>query len=327
MGPDAKLNPLDPAAFAIHRTTVRDGVELAYVREGEGGVPLLMIHGWPGTKRIFYRNIGPLSEMGFEVIAPDTRGWGDSPVPTDPSRYADAPRAARDFKELMEQLGHRRWVTVSFDYGSVTAQDMSNRFPDQVIRQVLWNSAEPYLPDEYEAAGVGGDQMEEILAVTDHPVEHGEDTDAFVAQFKTPEERREYVMSFYQGRVWKEGDRVRGLAGMGLFDDETAAFHAEPFEDEAVFRSSLNVYTAMRHPDQCSEEPMLAQKSLTETLLLYGVDDEIVSRMLTKRGEIGYANLTGPFLVEGGGHFLCWERPSVLNSAITCFCRDLLAER
>ncbi|WP_369015641.1 alpha/beta fold hydrolase, partial [Dactylosporangium matsuzakiense] len=51
----------DPQRFAVHRTTVRDNVEIAYVREGIGGVPLLLLHGWPGSKRLFWRNIAPLA--------------------------------------------------------------------------------------------------------------------------------------------------------------------------------------------------------------------------------------------------------------------------
>ena len=68
--------PLD--AFKIHRAEVEGGLELAYIREGEGGYPLLLIHGYPETKRIWWRNIRPLVEAGYEVIVPDLRGYGDS---------------------------------------------------------------------------------------------------------------------------------------------------------------------------------------------------------------------------------------------------------
>jgi pimeloyl-ACP methyl ester carboxylesterase len=30
-------------------------------------------------------------------------------------------------------------------------------------------------------------------------------------------------------------------------------------------------------------------------------------------------------MVPDGGHFLSWERPEAFNSALTTFCRDLLA--
>ena len=65
----------DPTAFAHHQAEVR-GVEMDYLREGDGGFPLLLLHGWPETKRILWRNIRPLAEAGFEVIVPDLRGFG-----------------------------------------------------------------------------------------------------------------------------------------------------------------------------------------------------------------------------------------------------------
>jgi pimeloyl-ACP methyl ester carboxylesterase len=71
------------AAFPTHRAPVRPGLELAFVREGIGGTPLLLVHGWPETKRIWWRNIGPLAAAGFEVIAPDLRGFGDSDLAPD----------------------------------------------------------------------------------------------------------------------------------------------------------------------------------------------------------------------------------------------------
>jgi alpha-beta hydrolase superfamily lysophospholipase len=71
------LDPhLDPARYTVHRSTAR-GFGQAYVREGLGGTPLLCVHGWPETKRIFWRVIEPLVAAGFEVIVPDLRGFGD----------------------------------------------------------------------------------------------------------------------------------------------------------------------------------------------------------------------------------------------------------
>jgi pimeloyl-ACP methyl ester carboxylesterase len=69
------MDDLDPIAFPVRRAHVR-GVDLAYLREGEGGVPLVLLHGWPETMRIWWRNVRPLAEGGFEVIVPDLRGFG-----------------------------------------------------------------------------------------------------------------------------------------------------------------------------------------------------------------------------------------------------------
>lgn len=76
-----------------------DGLELAYVRENPGGYPLLLVHGWPETMRIWWRNIAPLAAAGFEVIVPDLRGFGASGLA--PDGHYDLAAAARDLHALV----------------------------------------------------------------------------------------------------------------------------------------------------------------------------------------------------------------------------------
>ena len=122
------------------------GVEIAFVREGEGGFPLVLLHGWPETKRIWWRNIEPLAEAGFEVIAPDLRGYGDSGLA--PDGHYDVATQARDVEALVRgELGHERCVACGGDFGGVVAQDLSLRFEGFVERLVLFNTIPPVLPD------------------------------------------------------------------------------------------------------------------------------------------------------------------------------------
>ena len=73
----------DPNLHPTRFAEVRNGVTIAYARAGEGGTPLLLLHGYPETKRIWWRNIGPLAAAGFDVIVPDFRGHGDSSLAPD----------------------------------------------------------------------------------------------------------------------------------------------------------------------------------------------------------------------------------------------------
>lgn len=313
---------LNPAAFKLHRAIVRGGTELAFVREGIGGVPILLMHGWPATKRIFYRNVEALARAGFEVVVPDASGWGDSPVPE--GRYADFTSSALDFVALMESLGHSRWVLGAFDFGSLSALHMVNRFPAKIIRFVLWNGAVPQLPEEWERAGIGGEVLAEDGEQSDHIRNQGQDPDRYVKRFRSDEERVRYVMGFYQGRAFKEGGPLLTLAAPGSFDDETARFHAEPFANASSFRASMNYYAALLHPDLAFEPLQNTQKIDVETLFMYGIEDKLVGVKSARRAELGFTNLVGPFLIPGGGHFLCWERARVVNNAIISFCRELL---
>ena len=58
---------LDPARFAAHHAEVR-GTRIEYLHEGagRGGVPLLALHGWPETRRVWWRAVPLL----VDAIAP-----------------------------------------------------------------------------------------------------------------------------------------------------------------------------------------------------------------------------------------------------------------
>ena len=102
-------------AFNVRRAAVR-GLTMAFVHEGAGGTPLLLIHGWPETKRIWYRTIAALARSGFEVIAPDLRGFGESDLA--PDGYYDLAAHSRDLYALAHDvLGHAHVHVVGGDLG------------------------------------------------------------------------------------------------------------------------------------------------------------------------------------------------------------------
>jgi pimeloyl-ACP methyl ester carboxylesterase len=317
--------PLRADHFEVHRADVGDGIELAYLHEGRGGLPIVLLHGWPGTKRLWWRNVEPLREAGFEVIVPDQRGFGESTVPARPEQYLDLPLGARDLRALLAHLGHESAIVVGGDQGCGVTQDAALRFPGLVRRQVLFNGTSPVLPDLYAAHEIPGSQGEEIAAVSDHKDVQGGEPEALTERLADDRGRIDYVKGFYQGRVWREGDPPLNLAGPGSFDDLEAEFMAEPFADPTVFRSSLGYYEAAVRPHVLSEPSMLDRVNEdVPTLILYGTADQIVQPLFTARMEVAHKVRVGPYLVEEAGHFLQWERADVLNRAIASFCADLL---
>ena len=293
----------DPAAFPIRRAEVR-GVDLAFVHEGKGGAPLLLIHGWPETKRIWWRNIGPLAQAGFEVIAPDLRGYGDSGLAPD-DRY-DAAAQAQDMEALVRGvLGHERITVSAGDFGGMIAYDLSLRYPELVERQALFNMPAPLL----------GGQRPEIPPATrqaaDYFVRQGRDADGLAAELDTPERRRRYVAGMYGHRFW---------AAAGSFTREDVDFMTEPFGDADRFRASISIYEYALGTREMPELPRFFEQNPTPTLLLYGPEDHVVPRTFPQLMEAALPELAGPFVVEGAGHFLQWERAGVLNRALRYFC-------
>ena len=187
-------------AFQVHRARVRDRVELAYVCEGVGGFPLVLLHGWPETKRIWWRNVEPLAAAGFEVIVPDLAGFGDSGLAEDD--HYDVAAHARDVHALVsEVLGHSRCVTAGGDLGGVVLYDLSLRFEGFVARQVLFNTVPPILPAEYEAAGIAREIPREVRQAADYFMRQARDADGLAAELDTPEKRRRYAIRQHAPRL------------------------------------------------------------------------------------------------------------------------------
>ena len=68
-------------------TTTVDGRTVGYRDEGDGpGVPLLLVHGWTGSKEDFDPVVAPLAEQR-RVVAVDLPGHGDSEGSDDPAAY------------------------------------------------------------------------------------------------------------------------------------------------------------------------------------------------------------------------------------------------
>jgi pimeloyl-ACP methyl ester carboxylesterase len=299
--------------FEVHRASVR-GVEIAYWREGAGGFPLLLVHGWPETKRIWARNVRPLAEAGFEVIVPDLRGFGDSGLAED--GFYDVAAESRDLEALVRDvLGHERVVTCGGDLGGVVAQDMALRVPGLVVRQVMFNTVLPVLGELYEAAGIAPDLPRETRMAADYFMRQARDADGLAGELGSDEERRRYVAGMYGHRFW---------AAPGGFSAEDVAFHVEPFGDADSFRASIANYESAAGSRERSELPRFMEPNPTPTLVMYGPEDHVIPRSFPAAAEVAFPDRMGPFVVPGAGHFLQWERAELLNDAVRHFCPDLL---
>lgn len=302
-----------PDAFTLEHAEVRPGVDIAYMRAGEGGYPLLLVHGWPETKRIWWRNIAPLAQAGFEVIVPDLRGFGDSGLA--PDGFYDLAAHARDLYGLLHGvLGHERCSAAGGDLGGGVIQDLGLRFDGFIERQVLFNSILPLLGEAYEDAGIPSTPAAEMRMAGDYFVRQGREADALAQELATPEQRRRYVGEFYGHRFW---------ATPGAFSRQDVDFMTEPFADAQRLRAGWGNYESALGARELSESPRFFEVSAVPTLALYGAEDHVIWRRFPEMCEVAFSELVGPFVVQRAGHFLQWERAGLLNRAITYFLRDL----
>jgi pimeloyl-ACP methyl ester carboxylesterase len=301
-------------AFEVHRAEVAEGMTLAYLREGVGGYPLLLVHGYPETKRIWWRNVRPLTTAGFEVIVPDLRGYGDSDLSAEDAY--DIVLYSRDLYALVHDvLGHERCGLLGGDVGGVVICDMANRFPGFVDRMVLFNTIAPMVAEQAEWYAARGLSMNALAPspTGDYRIRQGRDWKELLEDLDTPARRRRYVRDFYEHRL---------LASQGSFEEDDFDFMVEPFEDARRLAAGWAPYQ-LEYGRPMSELPLLLQLVEVPTLILYGPEDQVVPRDFPKRCEVAFPRRIGPLVVPECGHFLQWERADVLNEVSKFFFADL----
>lgn len=296
--------PTCPAldAFDVEYATVAEGVSLAFIRAGIGGRPLLLIHGYPETKRIWWRNVEALAAAGFEVIAPDLRGVGDSSVP--PDDVHDLVTYSRDLYALVhDHLGHPSAVLAASDVGGVVAVDVIHRYPGFVDAFCVFNTVAPLGVDYTGIESVSGSIESETADPTgDYRWMQGAFPDQLAAMLTTPEARRQWVANMYTNRLW---------ASRYAFTQADVDFMTEPFADEARLRAGWATYQ-LAYGREMAEFPLMDAVDVP-TLVLYGPDDHVLGEDFVPRCERAFRNRIGPLVVPGAGHFLQWERADIFN--------------
>jgi pimeloyl-ACP methyl ester carboxylesterase len=131
---EAKINRFDQF------TTEIDGQQIYFVHQRSprpDAIPLMLIHGWPGSILEFEELIEPLTHPkdknspAFDVIIPSLPGFGFSGPTT--TRGWGPQRMAKALVVLMDRLGYARYGIQGGDWGSLIARDMAYQAPAQVV--------------------------------------------------------------------------------------------------------------------------------------------------------------------------------------------------
>lgn len=118
-----------------------NGRRLHCVVAGEGR-PVLLIPGWPQTWYTWRHVMQALAAAGFQAIAVDPPGIGDSDKPA--GGY-DTGSIGAALHAMMAQLGHERYQLVGHDIGMWIGYAMASDFPQAVERLVLTEAVIPGL--------------------------------------------------------------------------------------------------------------------------------------------------------------------------------------
>lgn len=165
-----------------HFKTKIEGIDVHYlhvkpkkVPAGTTALPLIMVHGWPGSFYEFYGLIPLLTEpsdpgdLVFEVVCPSIPGYGFSEAPH--KKGFNSVCAARIFHKLMKRLGFQQFYAHGGDWGWLVTTNMAQLEP-KIVKGLHLNFApasKPRLP--IVSSIILGRRFPKLFGFTDMDIE------------------------------------------------------------------------------------------------------------------------------------------------------------
>src|SRR5260221_9756169 len=118
-----------------------DGVGIDYEVVGQGH-PVVLLHGWPASGRLWRHQVPALAAAGFQVVVPDLRGYGRSGKPEAVEAYS-LPVVTGDVLAILADLNIARAHLVGHDWGAALAWQMALIAPGSVDHLVVLSVGHP----------------------------------------------------------------------------------------------------------------------------------------------------------------------------------------
>lgn len=292
----------------MKRVTLASGIELDFIDEGPRDAPaLIFLHGFPESHRTWRHQIAHFSDR-FRCIAPDQRGYRGSSKPQDVESY-QAGKLAGDIFQLADALGIKHFTVVGHDWGGAIAWAVAlfGQASGQVERAIIANAPHPAI-------------FQRLVWLD--PVQRA---------------ASQYMRTF-RDTANDELVREQGLIGMlaKAFDPKLLSGDMEPgerdqlladWQDRDAAFGMLNWYRAgafdvppLDTPYALPEgwtPPALPQLAIP-TLVIWGMDDVALPPANLEGLEDYVADLTVVH-VPDCGHFVTWQAPDAVNSAMEAF--------
>ena len=136
--------------------------EIFYEDTGGTGQPVVLIHGWPLSSRMWESQINALKAAGFRCVSYDRRGFGASGKP---SAGYDYDTMTGDLRNLIVHLDLRNVTLAGFSMGGGEVARYFGRYgSDRIGKAILMSSVTPYLlKTEDNADGVPKEVLDGIL--------------------------------------------------------------------------------------------------------------------------------------------------------------------
>ena len=283
---------MDPLTYRTIRVNDVD-LQVSVTNEGgERGLALLL-HGFPELAFSWRHQIPVLADAGYEVWAPNLRGYGESSKPRAVSAYS-IDVLLSDIAALIDASGRDDVTLVGHDWGAVQAWMFAIRRVRPLQRLVIMN--------------------------VPHPA-------CMRRELRTFRQLRKSWYVFFFQIPWLPERLLRARRAKAVGDAfEKMAVDATRFPDAVtdVYRAAALRPDAMRSMINYYRAALRGRRALTHeelpeietpTLMIWGLEDTALSKETTDGTDEHVADLTMRFL-PGVSHWVQQEAPETVNAML-----------
>jgi len=261
------------------------GVGIEYEVTGDGP-PLVLLHGFPDSGRLWRHQVPALAEAGFKVIVPDLRGYGRSDKPPEVAAYT-MDLLVGDVLAVMDAVGAERAHVVGHDWGAGVA---------------------------WAIASVAGERVDHLVALSvGHPA-------TFLADGFEQQEKSWYMLLFQFAGIAEQWLSADGWANLrACFGHPDADATTAELEAGGSLTPGLNYYRANVPPELFLQSGLELPPVQAPTMGIWSSGDPALTEGQMTRSA---TNVAGPWRYErldGAGHWMQLESPGEVNQLLIDF--------
>ena len=264
------------------------GTQIHYEVVGDG-TPVVLLHGFPDSGRLWRHQVPALTGAGYRVIVPDMRGYGRSERPVEVAGY-DIALLVSDVRAVLADASVPRAHVVGHDWGAAVAWVLASVAPDTVDRLVALSIGHPATfrgrPGQLDL-----DQLEKAW---------------FMLFFQFP-----------RAEQWLSANQWTNFRTLFRHPDEDSVI--ADLEANSSLTPGLNYFRAIVGPESFVGPPLDLPPVLAPTLGVWSTGDfALTEAQMTRSAE----HVAGPWRyarLEGPGHWMQLEAPDRVNALLLDF--------
>ena len=310
-----------------------NGIQFRVAKAGTSGPLVMLAHGWPESWYNWRHQISFLVDLGYRVIAPDMRGYGQSDAPHEVAAY-DIRTLSDDMVGLIDALGEEQAIMVGHDWGAIVAWNAVLYYPDRfkglVAMSVPYGGRpERSLYETYQQKF--GDNFFYMLYHNEPDgiaeAEYDSDPYGLISRLylspDSPREAPEITDTKKTAGGWI--GRLGAPKGLPDWLDQSDLDYVVNEFKQSGFRGGINYYRNLHRNWEITEnlDPIVK----VPTLFIAGEKDMVIAHATIEQLQSAISrvvpDLRGVEIIPNMGHWIQQEAPQQTNAAMKAFLDSL----